>query len=66
MAAALLRVRCPDEVRDFLRWYAPYQAPDGNVPCCVDRSGPDWLPEHDSHGQLVFTLRVKTMQPLRK
>jgi hypothetical protein len=22
----------------------------------VDRNGPDWLPEHDSHGQLVFTL----------
>jgi hypothetical protein len=55
MAAALLRLRCSDEVRDFLRWYAPHQAADGNVPCCVDRSGPDWLPEHDSHGQLVFT-----------
>jgi hypothetical protein len=45
-----------DEVRDFLRWYAPHQAADGNVPCCVDRSGPDWLPEHDSHGQLIYTL----------
>jgi hypothetical protein len=56
MAAALLRMRCPDEVRGFLRWYAPYQAADGNVPCCVDRKGPDWLPEHDSHGQLVFTV----------
>ena len=38
------------------RWYAPYQAADGNVPCAVDRNGADWLPEHDSHGQLVFTL----------
>jgi hypothetical protein len=56
MAAALLRMGCPDPVRDFLRWYAPHQAADGNVPCCVDRSGPDWLPEHDSHGQLVFTI----------
>ena len=42
------RARCAD----FLRWYAPYQAADGNVPCCVDRNGPDWLAEHDSHGQL--------------
>ena len=45
-----------DEVRDFLAWYATHQAADGNVPCVVDRNGPDWLPEHDSHGQLVFTL----------
>jgi hypothetical protein len=56
MAAALLRMGCAAEVRDFLRWYAPYQAADGNVPCAVDRSGPDWLPEHDSHGQLAFTV----------
>src|SRR5262249_54411429 len=38
------------------RWYAPHQAADGNVPCCVDRNGPDWLVEHDSHGELVFTV----------
>jgi len=56
MAAALLRMGRADEARDFLRWYAPYQAADGNVPCAVDRSGPDWLPEHDSHGQLAFTV----------
>lgn len=56
MCAALLRAGCRDEVRDFLRWYAPYQAADGNVPCCVDRSGADWLVEHDSHGQLIFTI----------
>ena len=56
MSAALLRMGCTDEVREFLDWYAPYQAPDGNVPCAVDRKGADWLPEHDSHGQLVFTL----------
>jgi hypothetical protein len=56
MAAALLRMGCFAEVRDFLRWYAVQQAADGNVPCAVDRSGPDWLPEHDSHGQLAFTL----------
>jgi hypothetical protein len=56
MGAALLRMGCADEVRDFLAWYATHQAADGNVPCVVDRNGPDWLPEHDSHGQLVFTL----------
>lgn len=56
MSAALLRMGCADAVRDFLAWYAPHQADDGNVPCAVDRNGPDWLPEHDSHGQLVFTL----------
>jgi hypothetical protein len=55
MSAALLRMGRADAVRDFLRWYAPHQAADGNVPCAVDRSGPDWLPEHDSHGQLAFT-----------
>ena len=56
MAAALLRMGCASEVLDFLRWYAPHQKPDGNVPCSVDREGPDWLPEHDSHGQLVFLV----------
>jgi hypothetical protein len=56
MSAALLRMGSAAEVRDCLRWYAPYQGADGNVPCCVDRNGPDWLPEHDSHGQLVYTL----------
>ncbi len=56
MGAALLRMGCADEVRDFLRWYARYQKADGNVPCAVDREGPDWLPEHDSHGQLAFLV----------
>ncbi len=56
MSAALLRVGCVDEVRDFLRWYAPYQKADGNVPCLVDQSGPDWLPEHDSHGEFMFLV----------
>jgi hypothetical protein len=60
MSAALLRMGCASEVRDFLRWYARHQAEDGNVPCAVDRGGPDWLPEHDSHGQLVFTLAEYT------
>jgi hypothetical protein len=56
MSAALLRMGQHGAVRDFLRGYAPYQAADGNVPCAVDHHGADWLPEHDSHGQLVYTL----------
>lgn len=56
MAAALLRMGLAAEVRDFIRWYAPYQRADGNVPCAVDHAGADWLPEHDSHGQLVFLI----------
>lgn len=56
MSAALLRLGCIEEAQGFVRWYAGFQAADGNVPCCVDRSGPDWLVEHDSHGQLVFAI----------
>lgn len=56
MSAALLRAGCDAEVRDFIRWYATHQREDGFVPCCVDRSGPDWLVEHDSHGQLVYAI----------
>src|SRR5712672_178252 len=41
ISAALLRLGHPDEVRDFIEWYAPYQYPDGKVPCCVDRRGAD-------------------------
>ncbi|HKA16355.1 MAG TPA: discoidin domain-containing protein [Myxococcota bacterium] len=56
MSAALLRMGFSTAVRDFIRWYAPYQDADGDVPCAVDRNGADWLPEHDSHGQLAFTV----------
>jgi hypothetical protein len=56
MGAALLRVGCPEAMREFVRWYASYQREDGFVPCCVDRDGPDWLVEHDSHGQLVYAV----------
>jgi hypothetical protein len=56
MAGALLRVGCIEEARAFVRWYAPFQRADGFVPCCVDRNGPDWLVEHDSHGELVFAI----------
>jgi hypothetical protein len=56
MAAALLRTGCAAEAAEFVRWYATYQAADGTVPCVVDRSGPDWLVEHDSHGELIFAI----------
>jgi hypothetical protein len=56
MAAALLRMGCADAAQAFVRWYAPHQKDDGNVPCVVDRTGPDWLVEHDSHGELVFAV----------
>jgi hypothetical protein len=56
MAAALLRSGCADEAQQFVRWYGGYQAADGNVPCAVDRTGADWLVEHDSHGELIFAV----------
>ena len=56
MSAALLRMGCWEEVREFIDWYAPNQREDGFVPCCVDREGVDWLVEHDSHGQLIALI----------
>jgi hypothetical protein len=56
MAAALLRAGCREEACAFIEWYVTFQADDGNVPCCVDERGPDWLVEHDSHGELIFTV----------
>jgi len=56
MAAALLRMGLSAEAGAFIRWYARFQREDGNVPCCVDRRGPDWLPEHDSHGEFIFAV----------
>ncbi|HVN75527.1 MAG TPA: dienelactone hydrolase family protein [Thermoanaerobaculaceae bacterium] len=54
MAAALLRLGRAEEVRDYLRWYAPFQFADGRVPCVVDSRGSDPVPENDSHGELLF------------
>ena len=51
---ALLRLGHEDVARDFLRWYAPYQFPNGKVPCCVDARGADPVPENDSHGEFIF------------
>jgi hypothetical protein len=54
ISAALLRLGQADAVKAFLEWYAPYQYPNGKVPCCVDRRGADPVPENDSHGQLIY------------
>jgi hypothetical protein len=56
MAAALLRLGCTQEIAEFIRWYATYQAADGNVPAIVDDTGIDWLPEHDSHGEFIYII----------
>ena len=56
IGAALLRLGHPEQVRAFLDWYAPYQFPNGKVPCCVDARGADPVPENDSHGELVYAI----------
>ena len=56
MAAALLRMGCTAPALEYARWYARFQADDGAVPCMVDRKGADWLVEHDSHGELIYTI----------
>jgi len=56
MAAALLRLGHDGAVRDYLLWYAPFQFPNGKVPCCVDQRGADPVPENDSHGELLFLV----------
>jgi len=53
-SSALLSMGYTEEARQFLQWYAPYQFPDGKVPCCVDGRGADPTAEHDSHGQLIY------------
>ena len=55
-SAALLGMGYTEEVRHFLQWYAPFQFPDGKVPCCVDQRGADPVPEHDSHGQFIYAV----------
>ena len=55
-SVALLDAGHTEEVRDFLRWYATFQLPDGRIPCCIDRRGADRVPENDSEGEFLFTL----------
>ena len=56
MSAALLRMGASAEACEFVRWYAGFQSAQGDVPCAVDLNGPDLLPEHDSHGELIFLV----------
>jgi hypothetical protein len=55
-SSALLKLGIQEEVREFLNWYSGYQYENGKVPCVVDRRGPDPVPEHDSHGELIFGI----------
>jgi hypothetical protein len=55
-STALLEMGFQAEVRDFLQWFATFQFPDGKIPCCIDRRGPDAVPEHDSNGEFVWLV----------
>jgi hypothetical protein len=55
-SSALLELGFTQEVREFIEWYARYQASDGKVPCCIDRRGPDAVSEHDSGGEFVHVI----------
>ncbi len=55
-ASALLRLGETEAVRDFIRWFAPYQYANGKAPCCVDSRGADPVPEHDSSGELIYLV----------
>jgi F5/8 type C domain len=55
-SAALLQMGFTREPRAFLEWYAPYQMPDGKVPCCVDHRGADPVAENDSNGEFVYAV----------
>jgi hypothetical protein len=52
----LLRFGLSSDVRDYIRWFAPYQFADGKTPCCVDARGADPVAEHDSHGEFIFLV----------
>ncbi len=56
-SSALLKSGIVEEVRDFTDWYSSFQYENGKVPCVVDSRGPDPVPEHDSHGELIYLIR---------
>ena len=59
-SSALLRLGETEAVRQFIEWFAPFQYPNGKVPCCADLRGADPVPEHDSHGELVYLIAEYT------
>jgi hypothetical protein len=56
MSTALLRMGLDRPAIDFLEYYAPFQYPNGKVPCCVDARGADPVPENDSDGELIHLV----------
>jgi hypothetical protein len=56
-SSALLKSGIVDEVKEFIEWYAAHQYENGKVPCVVDFRGPDPVPEHDSHGQMIYLIK---------
>jgi len=52
----LLRFGLDDDVRGYIRWFAPYQFASGKIPCCVDTRGADPVDEHDSHGEFIYLV----------
>lgn len=56
ISAGLLRLGHPEEVRDFIDWYAPNLFANGKVPCVVDGRGADPVPENDSHGEFIYLV----------
>ena len=56
-SSALLKSGIVTEVKDFIEWYSSNQFENGKVPCVVDSRGPDPVPEHDSHGELIYLIR---------
>jgi hypothetical protein len=55
-STALIRLGHVDAAAAFAEWFAGYQFASGRVPCCVDGRGADPVPEHDSHGELVYLI----------
>ncbi|MFN2378467.1 MAG: discoidin domain-containing protein, partial [Candidatus Binatia bacterium] len=55
-SGALLELGLDEEVKSYLRWFAPYVGDDGWVPCCVDARGADPVPEHDSFGEFIWAV----------
>jgi hypothetical protein len=55
-STALIRLGHVDAAAAFAEWFARYQFASGRVPCCVDGRGADPVPEHDSHGELVYLI----------
>lgn len=55
-SGALMRLGHADAARDFLDWFLPFQFDSGKVPCCADARGADPVPEHDSHGELIYLI----------